>query len=123
MDSDDFEVSDDTAKCRLDNFLSKVTRKRDPPLICEPPKQSPTKPVLPRRSRRQVAQPLSQVPTSKRGEVLIRRRLGLLKGPSTASGLAAYDKIFGGGDDLMPNEAAALDELFLATWVCSKAAF
>jgi hypothetical protein len=50
--------------------------------------------------------------------------LGLLKGPSTASGLAAYDKIFGGGgDDLMPDEAAVLDELFSATWVCSKAAF
>jgi hypothetical protein len=38
MDSNDSEVSDDTAKRRLDNFLSKVTRKRDPPLICEPPK-------------------------------------------------------------------------------------
>jgi hypothetical protein len=33
--------------------------------------------------------------------------------------------IFGGsGDDLMPDEAAALDELFPATWACRpKAAF
>jgi hypothetical protein len=45
--------SDDTAKHHLDNFLSKVTRKRDPPLICEPPKLSPAKPVLLRHSRRQ----------------------------------------------------------------------
>jgi hypothetical protein len=49
--------------------------------------------------------------------------LGLLKGPSAVSGLAAYDKIFsGGGDDLMPDEAVALDELFLANRACSKAA-
>jgi hypothetical protein len=38
VDSDDFEVSDDTANHRLDNLLSKVTCKRDPPLIREPPK-------------------------------------------------------------------------------------
>jgi hypothetical protein len=38
--------NDDSAKCRLDSF-NKVTRKRDSPLICEPPKQPPAKPVLP----------------------------------------------------------------------------
>jgi hypothetical protein len=48
--------------------------------------------------------------------------LGVLKGPSAASELAAYDKIFGGGNDLMPDEEAALDELFPTTRACSKAA-
>ena len=41
-------------------------------------------------------------------------RMGFTKGPSTssASELAAYDKLFGG--DLTTSEAKALDELFLA---------
>jgi hypothetical protein len=64
------EVSNDTAKRRLNNFINEVTRKRDS-LIREPPKQPPAKPVLPRRSRRLAAQSLSRVPAFKRGEVLI----------------------------------------------------
>jgi hypothetical protein len=72
--SDDSEVSVDTTERRLNDFISKVTRKRDPPLISEPPQQPPAKTVLPQRSRRQAAHPLSQVPASKRGEVLIKQR-------------------------------------------------
>jgi hypothetical protein len=53
------DVSDDTAKRRLDNFIGKVTCKRDSPLIREPPKQPPAKLVLLWRSRRLAAQPLS----------------------------------------------------------------
>jgi len=63
--------NDDSAKRRLDSFINEVTRKRDSPLICEPPMQPPAKPMIPRRSRRLEAQPLSRVPASKRGEVLI----------------------------------------------------
>jgi hypothetical protein len=37
----------DTAKRRLNSFINKVTHKRDSPLIREPPKQPPAKPVLP----------------------------------------------------------------------------
>ena len=60
------------------------------------------------------AQPLSRVPASKRGEMLIMQRMGFTKVPSTpfTSELAAYDKLFGG--DLTASEAEALDELFLA---------
>ena len=63
--------NDAFAKRRLDSFINNVTRKRDYPLIREPPKQPPAKPVLPWRSMRLAAQSLSRVPASKRGEVLI----------------------------------------------------
>ena len=66
------------------------------------------------RSRQLAAQPLSRVPASKRGEVLIMQRMGFTKGPSTSSTseLAAYDKLFSG--DLTTSEADAPDELFPA---------
>ena len=51
--------NDNSAKRRLDNFISNVTRKRDSPLIREPPKQPPAKPVLLWRSRRLAAQSIS----------------------------------------------------------------
>ena len=62
------------------------------------------------------AQPLSRVPASKRGEVLIMQRMGFTKGPSAPSvlELEAYEKLFGG--DLTASEAEALDELFPAVW-------
>jgi hypothetical protein len=69
--------NDDSAKRRLDNFISNVTHKRDLPLIREPPKQPPVKPVLPWRNRRLAAQSLSRVLASKRGEVLIMQHIGL----------------------------------------------
>ena len=96
------------------SFINEVTRKRDSPLIREPPKQPPAKPVMPWQSRQLAAQPLSRVPASKRGEVLIMQRMGFTKGPSapSMSELEAYDKLFGG--DLTASEAEALDELFPA---------
>jgi hypothetical protein len=107
------EVSNDTAKRRLNNFINEVTRKRDS-LIREPPKQPPAKPVLPRRSRRLAAQSLSRVPAFKHGEVLIMQHIGFINGPSapSASRLATYDKLFEG--DLTADDAEALDELFPA---------
>jgi hypothetical protein len=65
VESSSSEVSDDTTIHPLDNFINKVTRKRDSPLIREPPKQPPAKPLVPRQSRRLAAQLLSRVPTSK----------------------------------------------------------
>ena len=61
-----------------------------------------------------MAQTLSRVHASKRGEVLIMQRMGYTKGPSapSASELVAYDKLFEG--DLTASEAEALDELFSA---------
>jgi hypothetical protein len=45
---------------------------------------------------------------------MIIQHMGFIMGQSapTASGLAAYDMLFGG--DLTANDAKALDELFLA---------
>ena len=51
--------NDDSAKRRLDSFINNVMRKRDSPLIHEPSKQPPAKPVLPWRSWRLAAQSLS----------------------------------------------------------------
>jgi hypothetical protein len=59
VDTHPTEDNGDSAKCRLDSFINKVTHKRDSPLIREPPKQPPAKPVMTWRSRRLAAQPLS----------------------------------------------------------------
>ena len=63
-----------------------------------------------------MAQPLSRVPVSKRGVVLIMQCMGFTKGPSTtsASELEAYEELFSG--DLTASDFKALDELFLAVW-------
>jgi hypothetical protein len=108
------EVTDDTFQRRLDYFFSEVTIKRDSPLIREPPKQPPVKPRLPKRSRRLAGQPLSRVPASKRGEVLIMQRMGYIKpaeAPS-ASRIEKYEKLLGG--DMTAEEAEALDALLPA---------
>ena len=70
------DVSDSSAARRLKSFTRCVLKKVDSPLIREPSKQSPAKPVLPLRSRRLAAQSLSRVPAFKRGEVLIMQRMG-----------------------------------------------
>ena len=99
---------DGSAKCRLDSFINKVMRKRDSPLIREPP----AKPVLPWRSRRLAAQSLSRVPACKRGEVLIMQRMGYIKDSSapSASELEPFDKLFDG--NITESNAEALDALF-----------
>ena len=114
VDTHPTEDNDDSAKRRLDSFINEVTHKRDSLLIREPPMQPPAKPMIPRRSMRLEAQPLSRVPASKRGEVLIMQRMGFTKAPSapSASELEAYDKLFGG--NLTTSETEMLDELFLA---------
>ena len=41
VDTHPTEDNVDSTKCRLDSFINEVTRKRDSPLIREPPKQPP----------------------------------------------------------------------------------
>jgi len=91
-----------------------MLKKVDSSLIHEPPKQPPAKSVMPLRSRLLAAQSLSQVPASKRGEVLIIQRMSYTKGPSMpfALELESFDKIFDG--NLTASIAKALDELFPA---------
>jgi hypothetical protein len=57
--------SGDTHQTVDDDFTMAVVCKRDSPLIHEPPKQPPAKPVLPWRSRRLAARSLSRVSASK----------------------------------------------------------
>jgi hypothetical protein len=115
VDTHQIVDNDDSIKRRLDSFVNKVTRKRDSPLIREPPsKRPPAKPVLPWRSRWLAAQSLSRVPASKRGEVLIMQRMGYTKAPSAPSApkLETFDKLFNG--NLNASNAEALDTLFPA---------
>jgi hypothetical protein len=106
-------ISNSSAARRLKSFTRRVLKKVDSPLILEPSKQPPAKPVLPWLSRRLVAQRLSQVFASKRGEVLIMQCMGYTKGPSapSASELEVFDKIFDG--NMIASNVEALDALFL----------
>ena len=65
-------------------------------------------PKLPTRSRRIAAQPLSRVLASKRGEVLMMKRMGFLDGQTRSSTTVvdAYDSIF--VDQLNPLYAEAM---------------
>jgi hypothetical protein len=103
--------NDDSAKRRLDNFINKVTRKRDSPLIHEPPKQPLAKLALSWQSMRWQLR-VSRVPASERGEVLIMQRMACTKGPSEsfASELETFDKLFDG--NRTATNAEAPDALF-----------
>ena len=83
-------------------------------IACPPRQKAVTKrPLI--RSRRIAAQPLSHVPTSKRGEVLLMKRMGIapLAAPVSSASKGAYDAIFPG--NLISSQVEALDELFLET--------
>ena len=79
------ERGSSTAK-RLKPFTAKILCKMSSPLLPQP--DVVAQPKLSTRSRRTAAQALSRVPASKRGEVLVMKRMGYLDGqtrPSTAS--------------------------------------
>jgi len=97
----------------LERFTAKVQLKRPSPILKEPPKRRELarKPPVPIRSRRIAAQQLDHVPASKRGEILLMRKLGVLPAnaaPSSAS-RRSFDKLF---TDLSNSDAEAFDELF-----------
>jgi hypothetical protein len=96
---------------RLARFIEEVHLKWRLPLIVSPPRQkATTKRPLPTGSRRIAAQPLAHIPTSKRGEVLLIKRMGILSQvtPTSSVSQRPYDVIFTG--NLMLNQVAALDE-------------
>jgi len=98
---------------RLERFTAKVQLKRPSPILKEPPKQRELtrKPPVPIQSRRTAAQQLDHVSASKRGEILLMRKLGVLPAnaaPSSAS-RRSFDKLF---TDLSNSDAEAFDELF-----------
>jgi hypothetical protein len=84
------------------------------PLIVSPPKlpPPPKKCTIPKRSIQVATQPLTHILTSKRGEVLLMKKMGIL--PLAAPVLSAaqnmYDTIF--ARNLSSEQVGALDKLF-----------
>jgi hypothetical protein len=73
------DVTPREAAHQLARFIDEVRIERPPPLIASPPKQAvPIRrhPVV-KRSTRISARPLSHIPTSRRGEVLLNMRMGI----------------------------------------------
>lgn len=102
---------------RLAKFTAEVERIRCSPILASPPKQKaqPRKPTLPLHSKRIAAQPLGHVPTSKRGEVLLKQRMGNLPSLSQQAtpSSASFDALF--NSNLSAADMEALDTLFPAT--------
>ena len=91
---------------RLKRFTDEIQRKAPSPLLPWPAVEA--QPKLPTCSRRIAAQVLSRVPASKRGEVLMMKRMGFIDGQTRPSTEAknAYDSIF--VDQLNPSQAEAM---------------
>ena len=101
------ECGSSVTKQKLKHFTDKILRKAPPPRLpsLTLPQPAVEAPKLPTRSRRIVAEALSCVPTSKQGEVLVMKRMGLLDGQTTTTAKNAYDSIF--IDQLNPSHAKA----------------
>jgi hypothetical protein len=99
---------------RLARFTEDIRVVRPPPLITSPPKQLPPKQLVPKRSRRIAAQQMDHILTSKRGEVLLMRRMGFLEpsAPPSSAAKDSYESFFEG--DISATDAEALDSLFPA---------
>jgi hypothetical protein len=98
---------------RLARFIDEVRVVRPTPLIRSPPKQkTPPKRTLPLRSRRIAAQQMGHIPASKRGEVLLMKKMGFLEpsAPPSSAAKRSYDSYFKG--ELSTADVEALDELF-----------
>ena len=88
---------------RLNRFTKRVTKARQPPLLelpgdevalggCAPPSLS-----LPKRSRRIAAQAIAHIPTAKRGEYRVMKRLGFSSGiPPSSPSAMTYNEVFNG---------------------------
>lgn len=105
---------------RLNKFTAEVQRKRQPPLIASPPKQKapPKKPIIPLGSRRIAAQQMGHIPASKRGEVLLMKKMGVLPPqapPSSATNKEVIRRYLQlQGSKLSASDVEALDVMFPA---------
>ena len=102
---------------RLARFLDEVRVEREPPLVASPPRQrTPVRrpPPLRPRSSRIAAQPLAHIPASRRGEVLLNKRLGIASptAPVSPAPRGILDALRSG--TLSASEVEALDALFPA---------
>ena len=102
---------------RLSKIIEEVQVMRQPPLISSPPKQKPTpkRTTLPIRSRRIATQQMDHIPASKRGEVLLMKKMGILapSAPISSAAKRSYDSYFQG--TLSEANVEALDALFPAS--------
>jgi len=101
---------------RLEKFAEAVQVKRPSPIIAEPPRQKPAakRPTVPHRNSRIAAQQMGHNPASKRGEVLLMKKMGVQppNAPVSSAAKRSYESIFKGNMSL--TQAAAFDELFPA---------
>ena len=102
---------------RLARCLDEVRVEREPPLVASPPRQrTPVRrpPPLRPRSSRIAAQPLAHIPASRRGEVLLNKRLGIAPPTAPVSPVSRgiLDALRSG--TLSASEVEALDALFPA---------
>ena len=102
---------------RLSRFIEEVQVMRQPLLISSPPKQKPApkRTTLPIRSRRIAAQRMDHIPTSKRGEVLLMKKMGIMapSEPISSAAKRSYDSYFQG--TLSEANVETLDALFPAS--------
>ena len=115
-----------SADRRLKSFTERITKVRQPPLLELPRDDTAhngrTPPAwLPKKSKQIVAQSISHIPASKRGEHLVLKHLELtsrMTSPLT-SVLKAYDEIFGGTPVICKRYTSCSHRT--ATWVRAAA--
>jgi hypothetical protein len=115
-DNDTTPTPCEAARC-LARFTEEVLIRRVSPLIASPPRQmvATRRNPLPKRSRGIAAQPLTHIPTSKRGKMLLMQRMSFAPpaAPVSSASKRAYDDLF--AVNLTSSEVEALDALFPAT--------
>jgi len=95
---------------RIKKFAKKVLQKTTAPLL--PTKVFDSSAKLPIRSRRIAAQPLSKIPVAKRGEFLVRQRLGLVQDGASAGVGHSLVSLLSGNDEDWDTRMEAMQELF-----------
>lgn len=98
-----------SAEQRLQQFADQVAKPARKPLLrLKTPRQKSPKLILPSKSRRIAAQCIAHISASKRGEYLVRKRLGEAKSLPHTTAAYSYDDIFRDDAEHTP----ALRELF-----------
>lgn len=99
----------ESADRRFKTFACRVHKPKVQALLKRPsPVDKTPKPRMPLRSKRIAAQSLSRIPTAKRGEYLVLKRLGHASAIAEPEASHKFDNLFGG----RPKDDEALRELF-----------
>lgn len=99
-----------SAERRLSRFADQVAKPAAKPLLQfkTPPQKKSAQPLIPSRSKRIAAQNIAHIPASKRGEYLVRKRLGETRAFAQSTATINYDDIYRDGSEHTP----VLRELF-----------